>query len=141
MLYHGSVGWFQNKECFFMFTFTFFGIFVVVFHKKFFFVIIVSFFDEVSNFRIRILLIRNRNWWWEIFSGTACRKVIARCVILKSTAKSLATAREFYRLKEWARNPYFPSKVIINTKIGLIAIWKNAQLLIALSLWMLYLLL
>ena len=63
MLHHGPVGEFQNKN--FKFSPTFFGVFivvvvvvvvVVVFHHKICtFIIFISFVDDVSKFRNRIL--------------------------------------------------------------------------------------
>ena len=60
MLYQ-SVGRAQSKECYFMFTFIF-GIylFLAVFHRKIsVFIIFMSFSDELSNFRNRILTNQN----------------------------------------------------------------------------------
>ena len=56
MLHHGSVGRIQSKQCNSLFAFPFFGIAFVVFHQEICaFIIFTSFFDEVSNFRYRIL--------------------------------------------------------------------------------------
>ena len=70
MLHHGSVGQVQSKECYFKFTHTLLWHFFVVFHQKIcVFIIFISFFDEVSNFRNKILtnlkpelMIRNCQW-------------------------------------------------------------------------------
>ena len=55
MLHYGSVGRVQSKDCCIMFTYTFFCIFVVVFHQKICFYHFHFFFDKVSNLRNRIL--------------------------------------------------------------------------------------
>ena len=63
MLHHRSVGRVRNRECFF-------GIFFVLFHHKIcVFIILISYFDKVSNFRKRIstnqkqeLVVQNCQW-------------------------------------------------------------------------------
>ena len=53
MLHHRSVGGVQSKECYYT-------IFVVFRHKIYVFIIFISFFDKVSNFRNRILTNQKR---------------------------------------------------------------------------------
>ena len=64
MLHRRPIGRVKNKECYFLFTYTFFGIFKLVFIKKivFFFLISIFLFDEVSNFRNRILTNQKQKW-------------------------------------------------------------------------------
>ena len=66
---HGSVGRFQNKECYIMFCIRFRDIFIVFHYEICVFIIFVSFLHEVSNFRNRKLtnqnqqlMIRNCQW-------------------------------------------------------------------------------
>ena len=68
MLHHLPVRRIENKEGYFMFTYTFLG-FLLFFIKKFVFIIFISFFVEASNFRNRKLNnqkqelgIRNCQW-------------------------------------------------------------------------------
>ena len=55
----GQWRWVQSKKCYFMFTYTFLAflfVVAVIFHQKIcVFIIIISFFDVVSNFCNRIL--------------------------------------------------------------------------------------
>ena len=51
----------------------FFGFFLCFSSKNLCFYSFISLFDEVSNFRNRILKIRNQNWWKEIVSETVCK--------------------------------------------------------------------
>ena len=69
MLHNGSVGRVQSKQCYFMFTYTFLVLFCLFSSKNCVFIIFISFFDEVSSFRNRILtnqkpelVIRNCQW-------------------------------------------------------------------------------
>ena len=70
MLYHRLVGWVQSKECSFVFTNTFLAFFIVFHHEICVFIILISFFNEISNFCNKIiswnqkleLLIRNCQW-------------------------------------------------------------------------------
>ena len=55
MLHHASVGQVQNKEWYFMLSFTFLAFFVVFCHKTCVFIIFISFFDKASNLCNRIL--------------------------------------------------------------------------------------
>ena len=52
MLHQESTGRVDNKECYLIFTYTFFDFFFVVFHL---FIIFNSIFDELPNFRNRTL--------------------------------------------------------------------------------------
>ena len=54
ILHHGSVGQ-VHKKCSLVLLHTFMTFFVVFHHKICVFIILISFFDEVSNFRNRIL--------------------------------------------------------------------------------------
>ena len=55
MLHHGSMGQVQSKEYYFMVRYTFVAFFVVFHQKICVFIIFISFSDEVSNFRNKIL--------------------------------------------------------------------------------------
>ena len=55
ILHHGSVGQFQSKECYYMLTYTFWHLFLVFQQNLCVFIIFISFYDEVSNLRNRIL--------------------------------------------------------------------------------------
>ena len=75
MLHHGSMGQVQSKECYFMFRYTFVTFFVVFYQKVCIFIIFVSFSDEVSNFRKKILsslkpelMIMNCLWKVELYA-------------------------------------------------------------------------
>ena len=69
MLHHGSVGQVQSKECYFRF-YVLYDIFLLFLNKKkCVFIIFISFSDEISNFRSKILtnmkpelVIRNCQW-------------------------------------------------------------------------------
>ena len=55
MLYHRLLGRVQSKECSFVFTNTFLAFFIVFHHEICVFIILISFFNEISNFRNKIL--------------------------------------------------------------------------------------
>ena len=56
MSYHSSMGRVQSKECYFLFTHTFLGFFVVFHQKELCFFFFFFFFDDSSNFCNRGLL-------------------------------------------------------------------------------------
>ena len=75
MLHQGSVGWVQSRECYFMFTYTFWHFFVIFHHKNMRFY--HFHFFQVSHFHNKILtnqkpelFIRNRqrNCMWKLKS-------------------------------------------------------------------------
>ena len=61
ILHHGSVGQ-VHKKCSLVLLHTFMTFFVVFHHKICVFIILISFFDEVSNFRNRILTNQKREF-------------------------------------------------------------------------------
>lgn len=56
MLHHESVGWVHSKECCYIFIYTFLALFSCFPSKKCVFIILISFFHEVSNFGSRTLI-------------------------------------------------------------------------------------
>ena len=70
----------QSKECYFMYTDTFLAFLLLLFIETCVSIIFISFFDEVSIFRNRILTNQkpdsNRKWCLEIVSETICSRQI-----------------------------------------------------------------
>ena len=71
MLHHRSVWRFYEKKCYLMLLCTLLAIFVVFHPKICVFVILISFFDKVSNFRNRILTNQKRELVWGGFQVSA----------------------------------------------------------------------
>ena len=102
----------------FIYVFIFWHFFV--FHNKnCFFTIFISFFDEVSDLRNRILTNQNRNWWCKIVSGTVClrRKL---CFSNMSSYRDYCVGYHCVKSVQYGvfSGPYFPA-FGLNTKIYL----------------------
>ena len=69
-LHRGSVGRVQGKECYIMFTYTFFDIFCCFSSKNCVFIIFTSFLMKYEISATEYLPIKNWNWWQEIVSET-----------------------------------------------------------------------
>ena len=67
MIHHGSVGWSQNKECYFLLSYTFLTFFCLfAFHNKicfYNFLFIYLFLMKHQISAAKYCPIRNRNWW------------------------------------------------------------------------------
>ena len=93
----------------FIYVFIFWHFFVFH-HKNCFFTIFISFFDEVSDLRNRILTNQNRNWWCKIVSGTVClrRKL---CFSNMSSYRDYCVGYHCVKSVQYGvfSGPYFPA--------------------------------
>ena len=93
ILHHGSVGQ-VHKKCSLVLLHTFMTFFVVLHHKICVFIILISFFDEVSNFRNRILTNQKRE-----FVVSTCQQNCMRYIKIHSPRALDPTPYFLYRIK------------------------------------------
>ena len=78
-----SVGQVQNKECYFLFPYTFQAFFIAFHHKICIFIIFIIFFDKVSNFLNTLLTNQKQELMIKSFEWN--------CMLIKNTRDNTMT--------------------------------------------------